>query len=336
MIQRLAIFGLSIALAGCGGSIATELKKTLPPGEGTFTASPFDTVALIIPLGNLNPPDHTLPTDHIYVEVADIFHCPCDLHARTIHAPGSGTVEWILPRNPDSKITIRMTSTFSYYIDHVVLAAGIAPGSSIVAGQPLGSTREGGFGLDLGVINETHTNSGFLVPSRYSLETMNADAPLKFFAEPLRSVLYSRVSRIGPERDGRIDYDVRGRLSGNWFLDGLKADQTSSGPEGWPKQLAFVFDTYDPSQARISVGGQLARVGTFGIAAGDPPFASVGTAQGITLYHLLIFGPLGAGPQLTVGVLLVQMQAEDQIRVEMFPGSSGESQFTAAAKVYRR
>lgn len=344
MIQRLPILGLSVLslLAACGGAhgdLSTELKNSLPPGDGSLTASPLDSVAMIIPLGNLNPPGHTLPTDHIYLQVADIYHCNgCDLHARAVYAPGSGTVDFVLGRNPDSKIRVRMTSTFSYYLDHVVLLPGIASGTKLTAGQKVGTTNEGSFGLDLGVVNEARTNSGFLVPSRYSQETLNADGPLKFFTEPLRSTLYSRVFRIGSDRDGKIDFDVRGRLTGNWFLEGLPADFSSTGPDGWAKQLAFVFDNYDPSQPRISVGGQLARVGTFAVTAGDPAFASVGVGQGMVTYHLGIVGPLG-GPSTPAGILLAQLLAEDQLKVEMFPDAAGQgipTQFTAAAKVYRR
>ena len=47
--------------------------------------------------------------------------------------------------------------------------------------------------------------------SRYSSETLHGDAPLKYFAEPLRSSLH-----------------------------------------------AFVFDNYDPSSIRVSIGGTLA------------------------------------------------------------------------------
>lgn len=47
---------------------ASSPSLTVPAGPLVFRASPTDQPAIrwITPLGNLNPPDHTLPTDHIY------------------------------------------------------------------------------------------------------------------------------------------------------------------------------------------------------------------------------------------------------------------------------
>jgi hypothetical protein len=44
-------------------------RKPCPTGDALFTHLPTDlaSVAAIVPLGNLNPPGHTLPTRHIYV-----------------------------------------------------------------------------------------------------------------------------------------------------------------------------------------------------------------------------------------------------------------------------
>ena len=53
--------------------------------------------------------------------------------------------------------------------------------------------------------------------------TAHTGAPLKYFTEPIRSALYRRIDRTpsDPIRDGRIDYGVRGRLIGDWFLSTL-------------------------------------------------------------------------------------------------------------------
>ena len=69
----------------------------------------------------------------------------------------------------------------------------------------------------------------FANPARYSRETLYGDGPLKYFEEPLRSQLYAKVDRDGSERDGRIDYDVKGTLSGNWFADDLPPERSSIG-----------------------------------------------------------------------------------------------------------
>ena len=58
-------------------------------------------------------------------------------------APGGGLVLTVLSRTvglPDYKIEVAMSSTFTYYIDHIVLDSGITVGSTLTAGQRIGHT----------------------------------------------------------------------------------------------------------------------------------------------------------------------------------------------------
>ena len=186
-------------------------------------------------------------------------------------APGDGTVTTIFGgTGAESKVFIRQTLTFTYYLDHVILTAPLTQGSRVTAGQLLGTSGTA-FGIDLGVMNEAVTLN-FLGPRRYPSDTIHADAPLKYCEEPLRSQLYARVQRIGPDLDGKIDFDIAGRLSGNWFIGDTAA-------------ASFVYDTYDPSQARISVGvGTVSSV--FAIAPGVSCPGDVSKESGRVLYTL--------------------------------------------------
>ncbi len=68
-----------VCAVGCGQALPTgpDAPGSLAIGPGTtsssgplvFTASPVDPAVLdfILPLVNLNPPDHTLPADHIFL-----------------------------------------------------------------------------------------------------------------------------------------------------------------------------------------------------------------------------------------------------------------------------
>ncbi|MGC8817438.1 MAG: hypothetical protein ACP5PX_06530 [Candidatus Hadarchaeum sp.] len=48
---------------------------------------------------------------------------------------------------------------------------------------------------------------------------------------------------------GKIDFDQPGKVRGNWL------HESTTGPTvEWEKHLAFVYDPYDPSQIRVSVG----------------------------------------------------------------------------------
>ncbi|MFI5177952.1 MAG: hypothetical protein ACHQO8_05300, partial [Vicinamibacterales bacterium] len=52
---------------------ALSSSSTVDTGPLVFRSSPIAPGAIkwIVPLGNLNPPDHTTPTDHIYFYFAD-------------------------------------------------------------------------------------------------------------------------------------------------------------------------------------------------------------------------------------------------------------------------
>jgi hypothetical protein len=190
------------------------------------------------------------------------------------------------------------------------------------------------YGIDLGVINEQLTVP-FLSPARYSANSLHGDAPLKYFEEPLRSRLYALVSTLG-DRDGTFNYDVRDRLSGNWFLDSLPASMSETNV-GWTQQLAFVFDNYDQSAIRVSIGGTLSMVGAYAVQAEAPNPRDVSVSTGKVTYQLLRAGPPGGKPEGQAGLLIVQMLAGDRLRAETFAGETlSSADFTASAREYIR
>lgn len=303
-------------------------------GSLVFRASPVDPAVLdfILPLGNLNPPGHTLPTDHIYFYVG--FTRP-ENRGVTVSAPGDGMVQRILRSGaPDVKLFVRVNSAFTYYVDHVVLDADIREGTPLTAGQRLGTSGLGSFGVDLGVMNFSRTLQ-FITPARYPGDTLNADAPLKYYEEPLRSQLYAAVRRDGPDKDGRIDFDIAGRLSGNWFHESLSIAESALAT-GWPRHLAFVYDNVQPAEPRVSIGGRLTLIGVFGVNPSDPPFESVRPESGLVTYALRRGGQLGAPLGAPVGTLLVQMLDASRIRVEAVPSVVPPTAFSSAAEIYVR
>ncbi len=322
----------ALALA-CGGSGITSpstnssniFGANFPAGTLVLKHSLIDqsAIAWITPLGNLNPPDHTLPTDHIYFYVTDpVTGFPLNVAHVPFYAPGDGTVTWMLGgTGQESKIMVRQTSTFSYYVDHLILGAGISVGTVLTSGQQIG-TSGNAYAVDLGVINDGLT-LGFVNPSRYTDgEMLHADAPLKYYTEPVRSQLYARVQRLGSERDGSINFDKAGTLAGNWY------SQFGNIP------LSFAYDTYDSSVPLISIG-----VGTwqgiFGFAAGDPLPRDVTVASGRVLFSL--YGTR-SGPNRQVNAptfwMLVQMTDDTHIREEIF--ATRPSDFTASALNFTR
>jgi hypothetical protein len=266
----------------------------------------MESIRWITPLGNLNPPDHSTPTDHIYFYFANPDAGETAAARRTtFFAPADGTVQTVFSGiGSDSKLFVRATSTIRYYVDHVILDPGIGTGTALTAGQRIGTTG-GAFGIDLGVVNPAVTLPGFVNPSRYGEDTLHTDAPLRFYEEPLRGQLYAKVQRIGADLDGKIDFDVAGRLSGNWFT------------EQGASALSFVYDTYDPTQVRIASAGAIGAPAVYSMANADPLPRDVSPATGRVRYTLTR-SRTGLPVQGTpVGQLLVQMLDAQRIQAEI-------------------
>jgi hypothetical protein len=226
---------------------------------------------------------------------------------------------------------VQATSMHTYYLGHVKLDSGIVSGATVSAGQHVGVTSNLSFGLDLGLANDSFTLA-FIAPTRYSGDTLHADSPLKYFAEPARSALYAKERGTGVQPDGKIDFDRAGTIAGNWFLDGLTGTPSTLFGSG-PKQLAFVRDVDDPSSVRISIGGTLSMSGAFATetSAADP--ATVTPGSGKVAYRL--FFAAGTGP--AQGLLIVEMLNADRLRAETFAGSQASlADFTDQAHVYTR
>jgi len=326
---------LAVVAAACGSSTSPSSSSsnntsvTRPSGPFAFTASPMDPafVEFIAPLGNLNPPGHTLPTDHIYFYYRLLNP---SAPARVVLAPADGTVQTVITgNNVEVKLLILAASPCTYYLDHVVPDAAIVQGVAIKAGQRVGMTNPSGasFGIDLGVFSDAVTVP-FANPSRYSSESLHGDSPIKYFSEPLRTQLYALVRRSSGDRDGTFNYDVAGRLIGNWFAESVPVSASQS-PENWALHLAFAYDNFDPAVMRVSSGGALGFVGTPTFAAGPPNPADVSVASGKVVYRLVNSGA-------PFGVLIVQMTAPDRVRVEYQPGDRPDADFTDAARTYVR
>ncbi len=298
--------------------------------EPIFTHVPLDLerVKAITPLGNLNPRGgHVLPTDHIYLDYGGVKDLP-------VIAPAAGTVIAIRGQmKSDFKVEVRVNDDFSYYVGHLFVAEGIKEGSTIKAGQEIGRTS-GRAWLDLGCYDRNVKLTGLANPKRYPIPTLQAVSPFKQYALPLRRKLYEKVDREGEDKDGKIDFDVPGKLVGNWFLDGLSEQDSGRGdPKTWEKQLAFVPDVHRPKQMRVSIGGTIAPAGLYRPGEKAPDPAMVSKASGPVVFPLS-WNEQGKEKR---GALLVEMIADDRIRVQFFPGEvQGKLAFTPAAAIYVR
>lgn len=336
------LFVTATLLLGCGGGkVSPRTGNGLAPGPGIFTVCPLDPAAItdLEPLGAMNPVGHTIPTDHVY-----LYYIPINpgigpatngpWPVLPVYAPGGGRLTWMIDSSgphTDVKAMFEMTGDFSYYLDHVVLDPGIGVGSTVSAGQRIGQTGPYSGAVDLGVVYTALSLPGFVNPARYEGQTLHSDSPYKYFAEPLRTELYAKVRRNAPDKDGRIDYDLRGRLIGNWFHESVPVN-ASMMPEAWPKQLAFCPDSNDPGQMRVSIGGYCCLVGKWKPSPGDPDPAQVTVASGKIAYRLCY-----TGDNTRAGLMIVQLLDDTRIRVQVFPSSTADTaEFDAGALIYTR
>lgn len=337
MVRVACLAAATHVLGACGSSDRSNAAGS--PADTLFGSAPLDLAAIdvINPLGHMTTPFNALPQPRMYLVLRD------RLQNNRVYAPAAGVVKSIVPpdaQRVDSRIDVGVGFTLTYFFDHIALDAGIQVGSRVEAGQRI--ARHGGNSccVDFGLVNTGVTNF-YANPLRYSGASINADSPLRHFSEPVRSLLYAKVLRVTADKDGRAHYDVAGRLVGGWFHE----DQLVEGsqlPAAWPKQLAFAYSNTHPGMVLISVAGTLALTNLFATEDTAPDPATVSQSSGLVSYRLFQKNPpVSEGNQKAstqLGVMLVQMLAEDRIRVEIFPGSSTTlpSAFSAQSKVYVR
>ncbi len=334
-ILNIFIYSLTLSLLiSCNkDSHVDPVSTPFPEFESKLLYSPIDltVVEYLEPLGCVNPPGHTLPTDHVYF----YYNLPTNSHSYIqnytppVYAPQAGVINWILNRGNNSKVMVKVNSNFSYYLDHIVLDSTFALNSNILAGEKIGKT-DGTYAIDLGVLNSNIILSGFINPARYG-SSVNADSPYKYYTEPLRNQMYSLINRISKDKDGKIDYDIKGRLIGNWFHESVSV-QDSNGPVGWPKEISIAPDSYDPSITALTFGGYIGIVGKFKIGSLDPDPSQVTVNSGKVTYHLMNYFKPGNS-----GIIAVQVLDDLRIKVEYFSnGDVNTPEFDSKAQIYTR
>ena len=231
----------------------------------------------------------------------------------------------------------------------------------VKAGQVIG--KIGARSVDYSVHDNRMVLDGFVVPSHYQGEAWKIHTvdPFGFFTEPLKSQMLAKSPRTAAPRGGRIDYDVDGRLVGNWFLEGTVDYSGGSTPTFcgnrpcpyWTGHLSIAYDHMDPGQIRISIGAdvgigqELCRVcdSVYGVLGNSPDPAGISPRSGMVKYGLVAREHAGEYRVATInienqvlGTFLVEMTDQRTINMEVVAGSHpGQvGGFSQAAKIYHR
>jgi hypothetical protein len=220
-------------------------KTTEPkcaPSSIKFTSPiiPLDQLAPSIPYGAMIG-GHVTPIDHAYIGIKSLSKAPS---ARTesdyvpVTAPADGTITTL--QNLGSPTSIRVViehgcNLVSVYMVINKLSGVLAQyanelatsGASrnvsvpIKAGDEFARQRDNA--MDFNIFDGTSWLKGFENPFSYvSQDTTKPYLvdPLPFFTSEIRTAMENQFQRTSSPRIGKIDYDVKGAASGNWFLDG--------------------------------------------------------------------------------------------------------------------
>jgi len=333
-------------------------------GPGVLTHSPMDPedFSLIIPYG-ATIGGHVTPIDHQYFSPQD-YRSPVDTYE--VYAMADSTIVDIGTRTntvhpaTEYRLVFSLSCTFFYYYDLVTsLAPGIEVGSRVTAGQLIG--KIGGRTLDFAVWDTEKPLTGFIVPEHYQGERWKlytAD-PLDYYSPALKELTLSRYVRTAEPISGKIDYDVDGRLIGNWFAEGSGGySGPGGGQEGyWKGHLSIAPDHYDPTAFIVSIGDFGGEAKQFAAKGNIPKPEDVSVETGLVKYDLVRWSYTKAdgsawdrmsvtkGIKIAInaaspieGCALVQMIENRKLKMEALPGKACTSVagFSLAAKVFER
>ena len=370
MVEGISNVAPTTSPKGCSGTGSVELQSPMN----------IEDIGVVIPMGEMVG-GHVTPIDHIYLQPT-VFQSAPDTY--NVYADASGIIRGIgvesaNPENKHTKIRLTIYHTCDFYSIYNLLTSlsprlqgitgNLGPGQyynepiSVQQGEVMG--KIGGQTLDLSVNYDRVTLKGFIVPEHYASESWKIHTvdPFDYFREPFRSQLLAKDIRQAEPRGGKIDYDIDGRLVGNWFAVGRDGDTGSKDPYGyWKSQLSFVYDWVDPATILISIGnyGDIATLHNntdlqYAVKGNAPDPKDVSVASGLVKYELVGWSyATGAGAvwdrmsyqsglhavnQSTArGTVLVQMISERKIKFQAFPGKTASevSGFTQAALMYER
>ena len=218
-----------------------EAEPTCAPSSIKFTSPviPLDQIAPIIPYGAMIG-GHVTPIDHAYLGVKSLYKAPASRTESdyiSVTSPADGTITELssLGSPTSHRVVIRhgcnLVSVFMVlnrpsgvlapYAAELASKGSVSVNVAVKAGQEFGQQRDNA--LDFNVFDGTSWLSGFANPFSYTSQDQTKPYtanPLPFFTPAIQAAYEAQLQRTTGNRIGKIDYDVIGAASGNWFLDG--------------------------------------------------------------------------------------------------------------------
>jgi len=346
-------------------------------GKGPIKLSTFplrlEDIGQMRPLGMMAS-GHVTPSDHFYLipkepkvkgQRYDVL-AVADGHVVVIqwrpNPKGGQPDPTVFNRAVDLKVVIEHGATCWSYVDHLVeldqaiekqVGQDLKPGQPfavripVKAGQVIGKVGYQTF--DFALIDTSVTRKGFVVPEQFlgrNPWTPHTVDPFDYLEDPLRAKLLALNPRKAKPFGGRIDYDIDGRLIGNWYRE------KTGGYAGvnrridyWVGHLTIADHYIDPAQIIISLGDFDGKPRQFQVRGNQPDPAKVSKETGMVKYDLIMPNiddktgkPFADFQERQLGVMLVELLDKRRLQVEVFPGKkAGDiTGFTKAALIYER
>lgn len=345
----------------------------------THSPLPLDQLGFIEPMGKTND-GHVTPTDHVYI-------APSNRNAADntydVVMPADGTIttvaampaQYIGDRqqqtaSEDHRIIIAHNCQFVSIFIHVhqlspaiqgALGNKLSPNEQkrisleLKAGDKIG--KIGGNPVDWSLIDAKKTLSGFISPKLYVGEPWKVHVidPIAAYSGELKTTLISKSLRSQEPYGGKIDYDKKGALVGNWFKEGTNGYAGADQSRYWDGHLSIAPNYIDPTATTVSLGNWQGKAAQFTATATSPDPATVTAQSGIVKYSLVPAAyttPAGqpwTGNELAKGialsktgpnkgVMLVKVLEGEKLQVELFPDKTAAqvNGFTAAVATYER
>ncbi|MSR71138.1 MAG: hypothetical protein EXS50_00480 [Candidatus Taylorbacteria bacterium] len=354
-------------------------------GPVMFGTSPMklEDIGIVLPYG-LMVGGHVTPIDHMYFSPV-IFNSPRDKYE--VRAMADGMITSISERTQqvgdmnngatkpaEYQIKFWYTCDFASYYDLITSLSprlkeefekhrrggGYASSLNIQVKEGEVVGRIGGQTLDFAVYDYTKMLPGFIVPKHYLAESwkLHIVNPFLYFKEPVSSELLALNPRQVNPREGKIDYDIYGKLVGTWFKEGNNGFGSTGGKNAtpWRAHLSFVYDSIDPSALVISIGDYDGEAKQFGVKGNSPDPATIDlnslqhkyeltqldyyrTSNGQMWNRKTAYTDIKTRSRTNVqGVALVQMLENRKIKFEVFSGKTAKEVvgFTNKAIIYER
>jgi hypothetical protein len=344
----------------------------------THAPVPVDQMGYIIPMGQMSD-GHVTPTDHVYV--APLNQNAAD-NTTDVVMPADGKIigvgampaQYIGDKNQqvapeDHRVIVQHNCQYVSIFIHVhqlsekvqgAIGDKLKPNENkqlaleLKSGEKIG--KIGGNPVDWTLADAKTKLTGFITPDLYKQESWKIHTidPIAIYTGTLKDQLVAKSLRTSQPFGGKIDYDKRGALIGNWFREGTNGYQGASQDRYYDGHLAVAPHHIDPTATIVSLGNWQGKAAQLVAKAGAADPMIVTSANGPVKYELAdismaasngsqLSGMLVKGAKViltgpTKGTVLFQVLDGEKLKVERFPGKTAAqvSGFTASAETYVR